>query len=188
MWKEIKGFEGYYEVSDSGEVRSLNRIVCESKGVHAGKEKMLKGKMMKQSLSGGRGGYPVVNLHKNRVSSVRFVHTLVAEAFLPNPNHYPTVNHIDGNKQNNSVSNLEWASFSRNNMHALQTGLRSPRGNAIAQYTKDGVLVKTYKSACEAARENGFSRGMISHCLNGRAKTASGFVWRKLSESPTTIP
>lgn len=190
MWKAIKNYEGYYEVSDSGLIRSVDRYVKNAKGKHAGEDRFLRGAIMKQSVSTGRNhdGYYVVNLHKNGVSEVCLVHVLVAQAFLPNTQNLPTVNHIDGNKRNNEVSNLEWASFSDNNTHALKTGLRSPRGNTVLQYTINGAFVASYRSACEAARKTGISRGMISHCLNGRAKTACGFVWKKQSESATTIP
>lgn len=190
MWTFIKGYEGYYEVSDTGEVRSVDRLVVENRGRCAGRRRLLKGAQMKITRARGRknDGYCVVNLHKDGVSNVIPVHILVAQAFIPNPEKLPTVNHIDGNKENNNASNLEWVSYSDNNTHALKTGLRKPRGNAILQYTVDGVLVGTYRSACEAARLNDFSRGMISHCLNGRAKTACGFVWVKASESQTTIP
>ena len=190
MWKAIKGYEGYYEVSDDGQVRSLDRYVADTYGKRAGQQRFLRGAIMKQTVTTGRDGdsYYVVNLHKNRVSDVTLVHVLVAQAFIPNPDNLPTVNHIDGNKHNNHVSNLEWVSYSENNIHALDTGLRSPRGNAIAQYTLDGKLVSTYRSACEASRVTGFSRGGISHCLNGRSETSSGYIWRKLSESQTTIP
>ena len=190
MWKEIEGYEGYYEVSDDGQVRSLDRYVADIKGKQTGKRRFLRGAVMKQSVSTGRdhNSYYVVNLHRDHTSKVMLVHMLVARAFIPNPNNLPTVNHIDGNKHNNCVSNLEWASFSDNNTHALETGLRNPRGNAVAQYSLSGKLVRKFRSASEASRVTGISRGMISHCLNGRNKTASGFVWKKLSESQTTIP
>ena len=191
MWKQIHGYEGYYEVSDSGEVRSMDRYVVNTRGRDIGKARLLKGSMMRLTEGKGRGdgdGYLVVNLRKDGKSSVCLVHILVAKAFLDNPDNLPTVNHIDGNKQNNCVSNLEWASYADNNIHALKNGLRSPRGNAIIQYTIDGKYVATYKSACEAARETGFSRGAISHCLNGRTSQSFGFVWKKQSESQTTIP
>lgn len=187
MWKQIEGYEGYYEVSDSGEVRSLDRYIVDS----TGKKRLLKGSVMKltESKTKRKGnGYSVVNLRKNHTSWVVPVHVLVARAFIPNPYDMPTVNHKDGDKQNNCVSNLEWVSYSDNNAHALRTGLRNPRGNVIIQYTLDGEYVATYKSACEAERVTGFSRGAISHCLNGRTNQSFGYVWRKQSESQTTIP
>ncbi len=191
MWREVDGFEGYYEVSDTGEVRSVDRYVKNTRGRHAGIERFLHGAIMRQTLNtcnNGSGGYYVVNLHKNGMSSVIPVHSIIAKAFIPNPDNMPTVNHIDGNKQNNEISNLEWVSYSDNNTHALRLGLRSPRGCRVSQYSKDGVFLREYKSVSEAARISGVSRGMISHCINGRLKHASSFVWKKLSESPTTIP
>lgn len=187
MWKQITGYEGYYEVSDAGMVRSVDRYITDVNGV----TRLLKGSEMKLSESVQKDraeGYPVVNLRKNNTSLVTPVHVLVAKAFIPNPNNLPTVNHIDGNKKNNRVENLEWASYAENNTHALIHGLRHPRGNMVDQYTIDGKYIATYKSACEASRETGFSRCGISHCLNGRSRQSSGFVWKKRSESQTTIP
>lgn len=187
MWKQIVGYEGYYEVSDAGEVRSVDRFVTSSNGV----TRFLNGAPMKLTKSVGKNrkdGYFVVNLRKNHTSWVVPVHILVATAFIPNPDNLPTVNHKDGNKRNNRSSNLEWASYGENNEHALVHGLRSPRGNAIDQFTLDGEYIASYRSSMEAERATGCSHGAISHCLNGRTKQAFGFVWKKQSESQTTIP
>ncbi len=191
MWKAIDGYEGYYEVSDAGEVRSLDRFVVNQTGKYKGMKRELVGKIMKQSESVGAGrdsGYLVVNLRKNHTANVVTVHKLVADAFIPNPLNLPSINHIDGNKHNNRVDNLERVSYSDNNIHAIKTGLRSPRGNPIAQYDQNHNLIAVYRSTCEAARVTGVSRGGISHCLNGRCETSGGYVWKKISESPTTIP
>lgn len=181
-WKPIKDYEGYYEISDTGIVRSLDRTVPDSKtGI-----KRIKGRTMKQSENKDKSrhgdGYYVVNLRKLHSSCVIQVHKLVAEAFLPNEFNLPTVNHKDGNKHNNNVENLEWATYSDNNIHALSNGLRQPRGNAIMQRTLDGKLVSVYKSACEASRQTGIGRAMISHCLNHRAPTAGGYLWEKVEK------
>ena len=184
MWKAVENYEGYYEVSDSGEVRSVDRYVSNKRGKHTGMVRHLKGSIMKQSLV---DGYPVVNLRKNNTANVIHVHILVAKAFIPNKYELPVVNHKDGDKQNNHVSNLEWVTYADNNIHALKTGLRSPRGNHICQISTSGEVVAIFKSTCEAARVTGLSRGGISHCLNGRTQTSGGFVWKKLSESQTTI-
>lgn len=186
-WKEIDGYEGYYEVSDTGLVRSVDRIITDKNG----KRYFHSGRYMKLTREKGRdgaGGYLVVNLRKNGTSRVVQVHILVAKAFIPNPDNLPTVNHKDGNKTKNNVGNLEWASYRENNIHALRHKLRNPRGNPIIQETIDGHIVNCFRSTCEAARSTGVSVGSISHCLNDRTNSAGGFVWKKLSKSVTTIP
>lgn len=190
MWKSVDGYEGYYEVNEAGEVRSVDRYVVESKGRYAGKMRFLKGALMKQSRGGGRdrnNTYNVVNLRREGTSWVAPVHILVARAFIQNPNNLPMINHKDGNKRNNNVDNLEWVTCSENNLHALRTGLRSPRGNPIGQYDEGMNLIAVYKSTCEASRKTGVTRGGISHCVNGRTNSSGGFIWKKLSESQTTI-
>lgn len=188
MWKPIKGYEGYYEVSDYGQVRSLDRFDVRTDG----NTYFHKGRTMKLTIEKGRGsegkreGYAVVNLRTPGSSRTRQVHRLVAEAFIPNPSNLPTVNHKDGNKLNNVVSNLEWASYSDNNVHALTHRLRAPRGNAIQQIDGNGNVVAEYRSACEAARVTGMSRCCISHCLNGRMDSHGGYSWVKKSEGATT--
>ena len=191
MWKPIVGFEGLYEVSDDGRVRSLNRVVLDN--VH-GLYVHLQGKEMKLTPrrsprdKESENQYLVVNLHKDGKSYVQNVHRLVAQVFIPNPDGLPTINHKDGVKYNNVVENLEWASFGDNNVHALTYGLRSPRGNAILQFNTDGTFIAEYKSMPDAQRKTGVSVGSISHCVNHRTDTAGGYVWKKKSECVTTIP
>lgn len=191
MWKMIDGYEGYYQINEHGEVRSLDRVIVDKSGPHAGTKRLHKGKPMKLTESRNKArkdGYLVVNLRRDHTSHVVPVHVLVAKTFVPNPNGMPTINHIDGNKHNNDADNLEWVSYAENNSHALRNGLRKPRGVRISQYDTDGNYIATYRSVTEASRRTGISRGMISHCVNGRTKSASGFVWKKLSEGATTIP
>ena len=191
MWKDIEGFEGYYQVSDEGKVRSLDRYVAYSRGKNAGRTRLLRGKEMKltESKSNERGnqGYLVVNLRKNCNSSVIPVHSLVAKAFVQNEHGLPTINHIDGNKHNNHVSNLEWASYADNNIHALTNGLRNPRGVMINQYSIDGIFIRSFRSVTEASKVLGLSRCSISHCVNGRQLTYAGYIWKKVPEGQTTI-
>lgn len=94
IWKDIEGYKGLYQVSNTGRVRSLNYL-------HTGKTKV-----MKQGTN--KGGYKVIGLHRNGKRKVHSVHRLVALAFIPNPNNYPFINHKDENKTNNAVWNLEW--------------------------------------------------------------------------------
>lgn len=137
---------------------------------------------MKTSNSHARdelsGSYKVVNLRHGSFNKVCMVHRLVAEAFIPNPNNLPTVNHIDGNKSNNAVENLEWASYSKNNQHALDKKLRKPRGIKIVQYDLQNNFISEYNSASEAARVNNLDRGSICHCLNNRRKDYAGYIWK----------
>lgn len=175
-------------MSDLGEVRALDRIVVGRDGVryHRSGHPM---KLTEARNNARKGrGYLVVNLRKNHIADVTPVHRIVAETFIDNPLGLPTVNHKDGNKHNNRVDNLEWVSYSENNMHALEHGLRHPRGTAILQITKDGTIVAGYKSTYEASRQTGLKVCSISHCLNGRQKQYAGYIWKRKSECETTIP
>lgn len=174
-WRDINGFEGYYQVSNKGNVRSLDRFVVASKN---GTLKLVKGKSMKLTKAKGRNndGYLVVNLRRERTNKVSSVHVLVANAFLDKVDGR-VVNHIDGNKYNNNVTNLEWCSYSHNNIHALENGLRNPRGTSIDQLTLNDEFIHTYKSGAEAARLTNISAASISHCLKGRTKSAGGYKW-----------
>ncbi len=116
IWKDIEGFEGYYQVSNFGRVKSLEREVITSwsyKGTQRLKERILKLSMKP---------YPRGNLVKDGKCTNFRVHRLVAKAFIPNPNNLPEVNHIDCNKQNNHVSNLEWCDRKYNSQHAVKNG------------------------------------------------------------------
>lgn len=135
MWKPIKNYEGYYEVNENGEVRSVDRIVTTKKD---GVVKHLKGRYLIPHESGR--GYPAVTLSKNRHLKTTYIHSLVAEAFLPQHDPNLVINHIDGNKWNNTVSNLEWITYSQNNQHAYDNGLKG-RGEDfyISKLTEDQV-------------------------------------------------
>lgn len=146
MWKDIKGFEGYYQVSTDGQVRSLTRTITQSNG----KVIVWKGRILKQTIAIGKGrkdGYYVVNLRNGTKPHTKAVHLLVAHTFIDNPDHLPTVNHKDGNKLNNNVDNLEWMSYADNNIHALVNHLRKPRkGQRVMQFDKHGNYVATYNT------------------------------------------
>ena len=122
-WKTIKGFEGLYEVSNTGKVRSIDRVIITKNGV----KKTIKGKELFFTISkiDEKSHCPraSVQLWKNNQAFLKKVHRLVAEAFIPNPENKPTVNHIDGNPLNNNVENLEWNTYSENEKHAYKLGL-----------------------------------------------------------------
>lgn len=170
IWKDIVDYEGLYQVSNLGRVKSLVR-----KGV-------LKEKMLKPFIH--QKGYLQIGLHKNGKYIKYLVHRLVAEAFIPNPNNLPEVNHKDENKQNNVVSNLEWCDRSYNNTYGTMIKRRvEKQSKPVLQYTIDGILVKEWSSIMECGR-NGFHIFCISSCCNGKQKIHKGFKWafKKLGE------
>lgn len=124
VWRNINGYEGLYQVSTLGRVKSLDRKI---KHIKNGKDyfTIQKGKL--KALRPGDDGYLDVGLYKNNKAKFYSVHRLVAETFIPNPKNKPTVNHKDGNKQNNRVSNLEWATCKEQMEHASKTGLLNYR-------------------------------------------------------------
>lgn len=164
-----------YEVSTFGRVRSINRQVWGGKAY-----RFQKGALKKLSF---KDGYQFVNLWNNGYQHMKHVHQLVAIAFIPNPEKKATVNHLDGNKQNNHSSNLEWATISENNKHGWNTGLlKSYAGKQVCQYNLNGELINTYESASHASRITGISRSGISECVKpfrkGSGHTAGGYIWK----------
>lgn len=130
QWKDIKGREGFYQVSNHGRVRSLDRTIINSKGVKYN----YKGKILKQSVN--TGGYCLVDMSENSIGVKVSVHRLVASAFINRPETNLTVNHIDGNKKNNNSNNLEWCTLSENIKHAFKTGLRESRRGSDSNKAK----------------------------------------------------
>lgn len=180
IWKDIKGYEKFYQVSNFGRVKSLQRKhYCPKKDeiIIIEKEKIIKAYMVK--------GYMSVVLTSNNKSKTFLVHRLVAKTFITNIENKPEVNHKDGNKLNNCVENLEWCTKSENIQHAFDTGLKKAfKGDknscskAICQYTLKNVFIKRYGSTMEAEREKQANHSAIIRCCKGNQKTAGGFLWR----------
>ncbi len=163
IWKPIKNYEGIYEVSNFGMVRSLDRISSNGKRVKA---KHLK-------LCAKSDGYIVVGLYKNGRQKTSYVHKLVADAFIPRVGNKTEINHIDGNKKNNRVSNIEWSSRSENIKHAYETGLKKPN------YAKlNEVLVMEIKAMINEGKTN----VKISEIYNVSESTISNIKKRKNME------
>lgn len=168
-WKSIAGYEGLYEVSDTGLVRSLK----------FGKKRIL-------SPGKQRDGYLAVGLHKDGIHKNLLVHRLVANAFIPNPQNLETVNHKDEDKTNNNVSNLEWMSRTDNlnygtrNKRLAEARVNNPKLSKQIQQLdkKTGKLLATFPSIIEAERVTGINDGNICSCLKGRYKSAGGYRWR----------
>lgn len=168
LWREVFGYEGRYLVSDEGEIFSLPK----TKKSYGDIEYITKGKILKPGLRGRDGlMYEFVSLvNKDGVEKHESVHRLVASAFVENPNGYGVVNHIDHNTLNNKAENLEWCDQQYNNEY----GHNKP----VSQFTRDGELIATYKSATHASLITGIGRTSINNALNGWSRTAGGFMWK----------
>lgn len=170
IWKDVVGYEGYYQVSNLGRVKSLSRHCIVGWADFMSKEKILK-----QSVN--NGGYKYVWLHKDGYKKIFKIHRLVAIAFLENPHNYRCINHKDENRQNNVVDNLEWCNHSYNNSYGSRGDkFRKAVGKVVLQYTLDGEFVKEWICMREAQRGTGI-RGIDMVC-NGKRKTAGGYIWK----------
>lgn len=183
IWKEVKDFEGLYEVSNLGNVRSLDRI---SKNGH-----FLKGRILKKHKNDE--GYLKVTLNKNNIVKYHSIHRLVAIAFIPNPEDKPQVNHIDEDKENNKAENLNWMTSKENNdwgtrkERAIASSINNPKrdylelgkkfSKAIYYIDKDGNKISFY-GINQAARELGLTVAGISANLHNHTKTYKGLVFK----------
>lgn len=161
-WKPIPGFEEKYEISNKGRIRSIDRSVLLKKGIL----QFRKGKIIK--LNSNTKGYLFSNLYCKGKHKPAYPHRLVAESFINNPNRLPEVNHIDGNKQNNTVNNLEWVTREENIHHFIKLGLRKDKLTMQqANEIKAKYSSKLY-SQNELAKEYGVSQSHISSIVTGR--------------------
>ena len=156
-WKKIDDYENY-EISSFGQVRSLNY----------NKVKIL-------ICSEDTDGYLRIGLYKNSKGKTFRIHRLVATAFIPNPENKSQVNHIDGNKQNNRLENLEWNTAIENIIHAYKTGLKKDN-KPVLQYDMNMNFIKEFSSGLEAGRE--LKLFHISDVCNGKYKQTKGFIFR----------
>lgn len=180
-WRDIKNYEGLYQVSNLGNVRRLRFI----------NNHVNKNKVYPIALTDGFGGYKKAVLYKGGKYENRYVHRLVAEAFLANPEEKPQVNHKDGNKNNNASTNLEWCTRSENMLHAYRTGLThaaaagkygsdSKKARPVAMIDKEtGKTLCVFGSLIDAAHHVGAKKSChIVSCCKGRLKWAYGYMWR----------
>ena len=162
IWRDIDGYKGLYQVSNKGRVKSLKW----------GKERILR-------PGTNRLGYMFVCLYHDNMKKTVKLHRLVAQAFIPNPDNLPEINHRDENKKNNCVENLEWC----DRIYNLNYGTRNERITGrpsipIIQYSKDGVFIKEWPSSREVERVLGINNSHINACCRGKQKSAYDFIWR----------
>ena len=179
-WLPIEGYEGYYEISDFGRVRSLDRVIINKNGV----KRPLKGMILSQAVD--KDGYMKISLAKDGKEKEGKVHQLVANAFIPIPEHLLgkddlQINHKDENPANNHVDNLEWCDVKYNINYGNRTKKVAEKlSQPVMQIDKEtGEIVKEWPSAMEAVRKGGFSSGHISQCCNGKRPYHLGFIWKK---------
>jgi len=173
-WKTIKGFDGKYQVSNTGKIKSLK---CKNPKIMAKRH--------------NENGYCTIILYENSKGTNFKLHRLVAEYFIPNPENKEQVNHIDGNKDNNTVANLEWCTRSENEIHSFRVlhqkhnmtgafGKLHPNSIEIDQIDiNTGKILKTYYGSLEAQREvKTANQSNIIACCKGKRNQAGGYKWR----------
>lgn len=190
VWKDIEGYEGYFQISNFARVKSLDRWVK-----HSIKGKFLKrGKMRKISKS--NNGYAEITLRKEGTLRTFMVHVLVGKYFVPNPKNYPVLNHKDENPMNPKADNLEWCTYSYNSMYGTcrerrketygidnlikhANELAKLKRKKVFQFDLNGNFIKEWESTRECGR-NGFGQVNVAACCRGEYKQHKGYIWRYL--------
>lgn len=172
-WRDIEGFEGQYEVSNTGLVKSLKGKT----------EKIMKPRRKKIIKKDGSVelGYEELVLTNKGVKKSKLIHRLVAQAFIENPENKPEVNHIDEDKGNNNLDNLEWNTHEENSNHGTKN-IRSANKQSIPVIAVDefGNILEIHSSIRSAERLTGYGHSNISACTNGKKKTYMGLEWFKI--------
>ena len=158
IWKDIKDYEGLYQVSNLGRVKRIKNKIHILKTIDDGK------------------GYKKARLCKNGILKSYRIHRLVAEAFIPNPFNYSEVNHKDFNRSNNLINNLEWCNKEYNMKHSVKAN----RFHNKPVICENNNLITIFNSINEASFKTGINRNNIGRCCNSKRKTAGGYKWRFL--------
>lgn len=169
IWKDVVGFEVYYEVNNNGVVRTKERVITISCHQKFTRTHSIKSKEKKQRI--GKNGYVTVALVINDVTKNTYLHRIIAEAFVPNPNNYSVVNHINGLKTDNRIENLEWCTSSHNNKHAIDNGLRTAANSCLDKEVSLKILElkKSGKTQKEIAEHLNLSISTVGGFLRGRS-------------------
>lgn len=189
VWKDIPWYEGIYQVSSIGMVKSLDRRLPVQRH-------FCNYKWMILSTHLNKDWYILVALSRIWIQKIFLVHRLVALAFIPNPENKPEINHIDGNKYNNDLSNLEWCTHKENINHAIRTGLMTnnhsrtnhpmkgrlwkdnPKSKPVTQYSLLWEFVRDWDSTADIIRELWASRWSVERVCKWKGKTAIWFIWK----------
>lgn len=182
VWKDIPNYEGLYQASNLGRIKSLNRIIMRKDNkIYTQKEKILK-------PAKNHKGYLHCSLTKDFKTKKISVHRLVAQTFISNSNNLPQVNHIDGNKQNNQTNNLEWITNYDNIQHSITTGIRDVKKiiktmvdknkKIVNQYDLEGNFIKKWESIKSAELQLNIPNQNICKVCQGKRKTAGGYIWK----------
>lgn len=171
VWKDVPGFEGRYQVSNLGQVKSLERKVKSCKG-----EKTVYSRILRPFVD--PKGYCRITIRDLQNHKYCFqIHRLVAKAFIPNPDNKPQVNHKNGNKTDNNIENLEWVTSRENISHSFEHELR-PNVSAVLQYDLKESLLARYKNCLDAERKTGIKhRTIYTACVRKNHK-AAGYIWK----------
>ena len=176
VWKDVIGYEGLYEVSNLGRIKSLPRRLRGNNGFRYSREKILK-------EVPHTSGYVSVVLCKNGIHKTTLVHRIVAEAFLENKENLLEVNHKNENKKDNRVENLEWCTRSYNVNYGSGIERKAKAtGKKVCQYDMCGHFIRSFDSITEAARFVGGRKAPISHCCSGRTNSSYGYKWKLKTE------
>lgn len=182
IWKDVVGYEGYYEVSNIGRVRRVSRYITGVNGV----TRFWRGRILKQTTT--QDGYLRCILSKNGVSNNKRTHRLVAESFIENQENHPVINHKDENPANNHVDNLEWCSISYNNSYGTRTNRatnsegfkdRTERHKkAVLKIKTNGEIVEKFESLKDAYESNpDYKKASVAACCSNRLNTYKGYFW-----------
>lgn len=180
-WRDVKGYEGLYQVSNLGNVKALGRDYYHSNGhalvKHYVKEHIVNGRLRKD-------GYYDIDLHKDGKLCKKLVHRLVAEAFVPNPNNYRIIHHLDCNKANEKADNLMWCTQSFNVQHAYDfEGKQQAKGEEctsskkVIQTDLNGNILNVWPSLSTVKEKLGYNPSTLAGCANGHNRSAYGCLW-----------
>lgn len=163
IWKDIEGYEGYYQISNLDRVTSMDRTVNRSS---CRGNMNIKGKLLKKMIN--TSGYKAIDLCVLGKRKAHRIHRLIATAFIPNPLNLPCVNHKDGNKLNNDISNLEWCTYSENSTHAHKTGLN--KRAKLSKKDVEGIKMLSYSNSQKKVGEMyGVSATTVWRVLQGQS-------------------